>query len=162
MSKILTFSMTGVLGPAGGTTPSPLAGIRICPWSDTMSHMNGYTALRVQATARVSGIGSVGLRLFEINLGTGVPLAPATLRDTDRANPLDVLTVLDPTSVIPLGQGVVMFEQVGGIVPVVSPKFRLPQDAQNTREWYVQVENVEMALVRYSIDLVVEPCCSRD
>jgi hypothetical protein len=162
MSKILTFSMTGVLGPAGGTTPSPFAGVRICPWSDVMSHLNGYTALKVTATARVSGIGAVLLRFFEINLGTGVPLNPSVLRDTDRANPNDTLTVLDPTSPISLGQGVVLFEQAGAIVPVTSPKFRLPQDVQNTREWYVQAENVELALVRYSIDLVIEPCCSRD
>jgi hypothetical protein len=160
MSKILTFSQTGVLGAAGGSSPSAM--IRVCPWDDTSSHLNGYTAVKVRATARLQGIGTLVLRVFEFNLGTGVPFSPSTLRDTDRANPLDVLTIVDVSNPVSLGQGVLLSEQVGSICPVLSPQFKLPQDDQNTREWVFLIENTEPVAVRYSLDLEIEPTCKRD
>jgi hypothetical protein len=162
MTKTLTFNLTGVLGPAGSTTLSPLAMIRVCPWNDTSSHLNGYTAVKVRATARVQGVGTLVLRVFEFNLGTGVPFSPSALRDTNRAEPLDVLTILDVTNPVALGAGVPLSEQVGSICPVVSPQFKLPQDDQNTREWVFVIENTEPLALRYSLDLEIEPTCRRD
>jgi hypothetical protein len=162
MSKTLTFSYTGVLGPAGGPTPPSTAMIRVCPWNDTSSHLSGYTAVKVRATARLQGIGTLVLRVFEFNQGTGAPFSPSTLRDTNRAEPLDVLTILDVTNPVSVGPGALLSEQVGAITPVVSPQFKLPQDDQNTREWVILIENTEGAPVRFSLDLEIEPCCSRD
>ena len=163
MAKTLTFTLTGLLGPAGSTGPLlPFAGIRICPWNDTSSHLNGYTAVKVKATARLQGLGTLVLRTYEFNLGTGASFNPSALRDTDRSNPLDTLTILDPTIPANLSQGVILHEAVGSIIPVQSPTFRCPQDNQNTREWLVTIENTEFANLRYTIDLEITPTCSKD
>lgn len=162
MAKTLTFTSTGVLGAAGGIGPLPsTAQIRVCPWNDTSSHLNGYTAVKVRATARLQGVATGVLRVFEFNLGTGVPFSPSALRDTDRAEPLDVLTILDVTNPVSLGAGVPLSEQMGSLTPVVSPQYKLPQDDQNTKEWVFVIENTEGVPVRYTLELEIEPACRR-
>lgn len=162
MAKTLTFPLTGVLGAAGGSTPPSSAMIRVCPWNDTSSHLNGYTAVKVRATARVQGVGTVILRVFESGQATGVPFSPSTLRDTNRAQPLDVLTILDVTNPANVGPMLQLSEQIGAVVPVVSPQFTLPQDDQNQKEWVFVVENADPLPLRYTLELEIEPCCSRD
>lgn len=157
--KILTYTKTGVL-TAAGLGPTTSAGVRICPWNSTLSHMGDYSALLVTATLTLEGVATCVGRFFESNLGSGQQVNPEVLRDTDRTGtPLDTLTVLDSTTSISLGQFVALFEKAQAIQPLVFPTFKLPRDDNNVREWYVSIENVSPIMLRYSIELSITPTC---
>lgn len=164
MKKILSYTKSGVLASTGISGPglSFREGVRICPWDQTSSHIDGFTALRVTAKLTLQGLGTLIGRLFEFNQPTGVALNPEVLRDTTRyfgSPALDQLTILDSTSAITTGNGVPLFESIASLHPLVIGPWVLPQDTQNQREWYVQIENTETIPLRYSIELSIEPCC---
>lgn len=142
MTHQFTYSKTNLINPAERHF------FRVAP-----ENLRGNKAMRMAFLVTTEQLSSIDVRLFEFRDGALEPMNPEVVRDIVRSVPQDNLVIVDSTTPVDVGNGLLLWERTATLMPHASGNWLLPE---GLGQWVVQIANDGPLPTKYSLEMAFE------